>query len=139
MNSRKVKLHKTVFDTFVFSLILVLTSGLFVGLRNAFKTNEPLYFYAFVQNILIDKQPLTVDKTYAYDEEVFNAPIEVEVKGGKVRVEKEESPLNYCSLKGFTSEVGNPVLCLPNSFYFVIMGDSYKDAPPPYYPGITNE
>lgn len=139
MKSRKVKLSKTVFDTFVFSLILVLMSGLFVGLRNALKTNEPLFFYAFVQNKLIDKQPLTIDKTYVYEEEVFAAPIEVEVKGGKVRVEKEESPLNYCSLKGFTSEVGNPVLCLPNSFYFVIMGDSYKEAPPAYFSGITNE
>ena len=136
MQSRKVKLNKTVFDTFAFSLILVLTSALFLGLSVLFKTNEELYVYAFASNRLIDKQPLFIDKTIIYNEPEFLAPITLEIVNRKVRVEKEESPLNYCSIKGFTAEVGNPVLCLPNSFYFVIMGVGYKEAPATYVPAI---
>lgn len=136
MHNRKVKLNKTIFDTFVFSLILILTSGLVLGLKRAFKTNEELFVYVYVKERLIDKQPLLVNKTIIYDEPEFLAPITLEIKDSKVRVEKEESPLNYCSIKGFTNEVANPVVCLPNSFYFVIMGISYKEAPPSYVASI---
>lgn len=132
MKSRKVKINKTVFDTFLFSLILIITSGLFLLLNRMFKVNEELYVYVFVKDRNIDKRPLYVDATIIYDEPEFLAPITLEIKGRKVRVEKEESPLNYCSIKGFTADVASPVLCLPNSFYFVIMGISYKEAPPPY-------
>ncbi len=139
MKARKVKLNKTIFDTFVFSLILVLTSALFLGLKTYFATNESLFVYAFVNNRLIDKQSLDINKTIVYNEPEFLAPITLEIYGRKVRVEKEESPLNYCSIKGFTDEVANPVLCLPNSFYFVIMGEQYKEAPPRYVPTLPLE
>lgn len=136
MKSRKVKLNKTVFDTFVFSFILIFTSGLFLLINKAFKTNEDLYVYAFVKNRLIDKKALDIDITMTYNEPEFLAPITLEIKDSKVRVEKEESPLNYCSIKGFTDQVADPVMCLPNSFYFIIMGVSYKEAPVPYVPSI---
>ncbi|MDY0213948.1 MAG: NusG domain II-containing protein [Bacilli bacterium] len=136
MKSRKVKLNKTVFDTFVFSFILIFTSGLFLLVNKAFKTNEDLYVYAFVKNRLIDKKALDIDMTMTYNEPEFLAPITLEIKDSKVRVEKEESPLNYCSIKGFTDQVADPVMCLPNSFYFIIMGVSYKEAPVPYVPSI---
>ncbi len=136
MKSRKVKLNKTVFDTFVFSFILIFTSGLFLLINKAFKTNEDLYVYAFVKNRLIDKKALDIDMTMTYNEPEFLAPITLEIKDSKVRVEKEESPLNYCSIKGFTDQIADPVMCLPNSFYFIIMGVSYKEAPVPYVPSI---
>lgn len=136
MKSRKVKLNKTVFDTFVFSFILIFTSGLFLLINKAFKTSEDLYVYAFVKNRLIDKKALDIDMTMTYNEPEFLAPITLEIKDSKVRVEKEESPLNYCSIKGFTDQVADPVMCLPNSFYFIIMGVSYKEAPVPYVPSI---
>ena len=136
MKSRKVKLNKTVFDTFVFSFILIFTSGLFLLINKAFKTNEDLYVYAFVKNRLIDKKALDIDMTMTYNEPEFLAPITLEIKDSKVRVEKEESPLNYCSIKGFTNQIADPVMCLPNSFYFIIMGVSYKEAPVPYVPSI---
>lgn len=136
MKSRKVKLNKTVFDTFVFSFILIFTSGLFLLINKAFKTSEDLYVYAFVKNRLIDKKALDIDITMTYNEPEFLAPITLEIKDSKVRVEKEESPLNYCSIKGFTDQVADPVMCLPNSFYFIIMGVSYKEAPVPYVPSI---
>lgn len=136
MKSRKVKLNKTVFDTFVFSFILIFTSGLFLLINKAFKTSEDLYVYAFVKNRLIDKKALDIDITMTYNEPEFLAPITLEIKDSKVRVEKEESPLNYCSIKGFTDQIADPVMCLPNSFYFIIMGVSYKEAPVPYVPSI---
>ncbi len=134
MKARKVKLNKTLFDTIIFSLILVLTSATTLILKRAFVTDEALYVYVYVTDRLIDKQPLAVDNTFVYNEPEFLAPITLEILDKKVRVEKEESPLNLCSIKGFTDKVGDPVLCLPNSFYFVIMGFSYKEAPAPYVP-----
>jgi hypothetical protein len=92
--------------------------------------------YVYVTDRLIDKQPLAIDNTFIYNEPEFLAPITLEIYNKKVRVEKEESPLNLCSIKGFTDKVGDPVLCLPNSFYFVIMGFNYKEAPSPYVPSV---
>lgn len=134
MKSRKVKLNKTLFDTIIFSIILVLTAATTLFIKRTFTTNEALYVYVYVTDRLIDKQPLAIDNTFTYDEPEFIAPITLEIKDKKVRVEKEESPLNLCSIKGFTDKVGDPVLCLPNSFYFVIMGINYKEAPAPYVP-----
>ncbi|HOE54130.1 MAG: NusG domain II-containing protein [Bacilli bacterium] len=136
MKARKVKLNKTLFDTIIFSIVLVLTSATTLYLKRAFSTTEALYVYVYVTDRLIDKQPLAIDNTFIYNEPEFLAPITLEIYNKKVRVEKEESPLNLCSIKGFTDKVGDPVLCLPNSFYFVIMGFNYKEAPSPYVPSV---
>lgn len=125
---RKVKLNKTIFDTITFSVIVVLTASLLLGLKIALSTNEALFVYVYVENTLIDRLALDIDITKTYlksDYPPFQGDIVLEILNSKVRVEKEESPLNLCSIKGFTDTTGNPVVCLPNSFYFVIMGASY--------------
>ena len=125
---KDVKLKKTIFDTLVFSLIFVLMSAIMLIFKVTLLTNETLFVYVYVENNIIDKLSLDIDfeKTY-YESEypTFKGDIVLEIKIVKVQVEKETSPLNLCSLNGYTNEIGNPVVCFPNSFYFVIMGASY--------------
>jgi hypothetical protein len=119
----KVKLKKTPFDTYLFSIILVLASLLFLYLRITLTTNGPKVVNVYVENKLIDTLDLSVNQTKVYyksDYDVFLDDITLEIKDNKVRVEKEESPRHYCSIQGYVGDVGKPVICLPNSFYFVI-------------------
>ena len=128
MGRKKVKLNKTLFDTIAFSLVIVLTTLTFMLTKLGAVTNEPLFVYAYAKNDLIGKESLYVNNIVTYhqsDYPFFLADITLEIKDGKVRVEKEESPLKFCSIQGFVSDVAQPVVCLPNNFFFVIMGDSY--------------
>ncbi len=128
MTKKKVKLNKTLFDTIAFSVVIVLVSVTFMATRLGAVTNEPLFVYVYAKNDLIGKESLYIDKSIVYyksDYSFFQADITLEIKDGKARVEKEESPLKYCSIQGFVDNVAQPVVCLPNNFFFVIMGDSY--------------
>jgi len=51
----------------------------------------------------------------------------IEIKDGKVRVKKEESPLHYCSMQGWVDSVAKPIVCLPNSVVVTIMGQEVPD------------
>lgn len=128
LNKRRVKLNKTLFDTVIFTLVVILTAALFLVFKINFSSSNDLYVYVYVESSLVDRLNLKIDqkKTYYKDDyPVFIADIELQIANNKVRVEKEESPLNLCSLKGYTDYVGTPVVCLPNAFYFVIMGADY--------------
>lgn len=130
MASPKVKINKTKWDTYSFSALIVLASVLLVVLNNVFKTNDPLMVFVYVENRLIDKLDLKVNQSKTYlqaDFPVFKGDITIEIQDEKVRVEKETSPLKYCSIQGFVDEPGKPVICLPNSFYIVIMGTNYAN------------
>ncbi len=128
MKAPKVKINKTPWDTYMFSVLLILASLLLVVLNRAFATSDPLMVFVYVENTLIDKLDIKVNQTKTYlkaDYPVFKGDITIEISDEKVRVEKETSPLKYCSIQGFVDEVGRPVICLPNSFYIVIMGTNY--------------
>lgn len=128
MKKAKVKINKTAWDTYTFSALLVLASLLLVVLNSAFKTSDPLMVFVYVRNTLIDKLDLRVNQSKTYlqsDYPVFKGDITIEILDQKVRVEKETSPRKYCSIQGYVGEVARPVICLPNSFYIVIMGASY--------------
>lgn len=130
MKLAKVKINKTKWDTYAFSTLIVLASVLLVVLNKVFQTNDPLMVYVYVENRLIDKLDTKVDQTVTYlkaDYPVFKGDITIEILDQKVRVEKETSPLKYCSIQGFVDEPGRPVICLPNAFYVVIMGTNYAN------------
>lgn len=54
---------------------------------------------------------LNIDKTYTVEGTL--GKVQIEVKDGKVRVEKETSPYHYCSIQGWVSGI-EPIVCLPN-------------------------
>lgn len=47
-------------------------------------------------------------------------PVEIEVENGKIRVEKENSPYHYCSLRGWVEKSLTPIVCLPNHVVIMI-------------------
>lgn len=64
--------------------------------------------------------PLQEDGVYAVDGKL--GEVEIEVKDGKVRVEKEYSPYHYCSIQGYVSDPATPIICLPNEVVVQIEG-----------------
>lgn len=46
----------------------------------------------------------------------------VEVKDGRVRVERENSPYHYCSIQGYVRDPATPIICLPNEVVVTIEG-----------------
>lgn len=127
---KKISLKKTPFDTYAFSALILLASLFFLVLRLLLVTNEALFVYVYIQQQLIDKLPLNQDRSVTYLKEEYSvllADVTIEIQNNKVRVEKETSKLNYCSIQGFVDQVGQPVICAPNSFYLQIMGESYAE------------
>ncbi len=41
-------------------------------------------------------------------------PVDIEVRASAVRVEKENSPYNLCSIQGWVKDANRPIICLPN-------------------------
>ena len=52
----------------------------------------------------------------------------IEIKNGKVRVKREESPLHYCSMQGWVDSVAKPIVCLPNAVIVTVMGQAVPDS-----------
>lgn len=61
-----------------------------------------------------------LDTTYTYNATM--GEVVIEVKDGKVRVEKETSPYHYCSLQGWVEKPNVPIVCEPNDLVIMIYG-----------------
>jgi hypothetical protein len=120
---KRISLSKTSFDVYVFNFLILLTTIVLV-LTNLF--NRPQGFLVvsvYVETEKIDQLSLDEDVTKVYRKEdypVFLGDITLEVIDGRVRVEKESSPLHYCSIQGWVKEPGMPIICAPNYFMVVI-------------------
>ncbi len=76
------------------------------------------------------KYNLDEDRTIVLKKEDYDSllgDMVIEIKDGKVRVNKEESPKNYCSKQGWVSNVATPIVCLPNAVVITIIGQSETD------------
>lgn len=63
---------------------------------------------------------MTKDGTYSVD--ATKGTVDIEVKNGQIRVEKETSPYHYCSLQGWVERSNVPIVCLPNDLVIMIHG-----------------
>lgn len=120
---RKIALFKNTYDVYIFNLLVLLTSLILVW-TNVF--NQPqgvLVVGVYVEAERIDQLLLYEKTTKVYlkdDYPVFLGDITLEIDNGRVRVEKETSPLHYCSIQGWVSSPGLPIICAPNYFMAVI-------------------
>ncbi|MCX5775663.1 MAG: NusG domain II-containing protein [Firmicutes bacterium] len=122
---KKFSLLKKTADVYAFSALLLLTSSILVWTDVYNKPTGTLVADVYVQGVKIDSLPLDVDTSVTYlqsDYPVFKGDITVEITDGKVRVEKETSPLHYCSIQGWVGDAGMPIICAPNYFMVVIEG-----------------
>jgi hypothetical protein len=120
---KRISLSKNSFDVYVFNVLVLLTTIILV-ITNLF--NRPQGFLVvgvYVEAEKIDQLSLDEDVTKVYTQEdypIFLGDITLEVIDGRVRVEKETSPLHYCSIQGWVKEPGMPIICAPNYFMVVI-------------------
>ncbi|MFA5236070.1 MAG: NusG domain II-containing protein [Bacilli bacterium] len=120
---KRIGLKKTTFDVYLFNLLVFLTTVILV-ITNLFNRPQGFLVVAvYVETEKIDQLSLDEDVTKVYkkdDYPVFLGDITLEVIDGRVRVEKETSPLHYCSIQGWVKEPGMPIICAPNYFMVVI-------------------
>jgi len=123
MMKRKITLTKNINDIYALNLLVVLTSLIVVwtNLFNSPKGNLAVNVY--VETERIDTLSLDDDVVVVYkkaDYPILLGDITVEISSRRVRVEKETSPLHYCSIQGYVGAAGMPIVCAPNYFMVVI-------------------
>lgn len=89
---------------------LLYVPSLWSSFQNQGKRKEVV---VFLKDEVILRKSLQVNDVYKVQGTL--GPIQVEVKDGKVRVEKETSPNHLCSIQGWVSDANRPIVCLPNS------------------------
>ncbi len=53
----------------------------------------------------------------------FDGKIKVEIKGGKVRVSESDCPSHTCVARGYVSNAGETIVCLPNDLVVRVSGE----------------
>lgn len=110
----------------VFIILLVVVSNLITGNVNG----KNKYVVISINGEDKYKYKLNEDKTIELKKSDYSTLLGdmiVEIKDGKVRVKKEESPKNYCSKQGWVSNVATPIVCLPNAVVITIIGENDSD------------
>ena len=122
---RPIELKKNTFDVYAFNFLVFLTALILVWTNLFNRPTGNLYVSVYVETEKIDQLSLDDDITIVYKQEdypVFLGDITLEIQDRKVRVERETSPLHYCSIQGWVGTAGNPIVCAPNYFMVVIEG-----------------
>lgn len=70
---------------------------------------------------LIKTIDLSVDSDYVVDG--ANGDVLINVKGGKIKVSDENSPLHLCSKQGYVDSSYESIVCLPNKIVINISSD----------------
>lgn len=100
-----------IFIGIVFICSILLYIPLIVSdLRDADKVKEAVVHYKDEEILRID---MNKNKRYRVDGTL--GKVEIEVKDQAVRVEKENSPNNLCSIQGWVDTTNRPIICLPNN------------------------
>ena len=110
----------------IFILLIVVLSNIITG--NV--TGDYKYVVVSINGEERFKYNLDEDRTIELDKDKYETllgDMVIEIKDGKVRVSKEESPKNYCSKQGWVSSVATPIVCLPNSVVITIIGQNDSD------------
>ncbi len=103
------KADKIFIGLVVISAILLYIPLFIQDSQNKHKQKEVVVDY---QNEEILRVDLNKDETYRVQASL--GEVQIEVKDGAVRVEKETSPYHLCSIQGWVKDTGRPIICLPN-------------------------
>ena len=76
-----------------------------------------------------NEEILRVDllQNHTYQVQATLGEVQIEVKDGAVRVEKETSPYHLCSIQGWVKDTGRPIICLPNELVVQIEAQEPTD------------
>lgn len=122
----KLKLNLTDFIIMATTIFLLITS-IFVSDKIIKKTIlGELYVEIQVSGKLTHTLKLSEDKIITLKKDDYSSllgDMEIEISASRVRVKKEQSPLNYCSKQGWISKAAQPIICLPNEVIVTIRGN----------------
>lgn len=110
----------------IFVIMLVVVSNIITGSVNG----DNKYVVISINGQDKYKYKINEDRTIELKKKNYDTllgDMEIEIKDGKVRVSKEESPKNYCSKQGWVSSVATPIVCLPNAVVVTIIGENDSD------------
>lgn len=102
-----------IFITSIILCALLLYVPLFLIQNNNVNSKKEVVVY--VKNKEVLRVDLLTDKNYVVDGTL--GEVDIEVKDGKVRVEKETSPYHLCSIQGWSDSSVKPIICLPNDVW----------------------
>ena len=109
-------------------IVLVVGSTLLYGsltwLINAANSGQRIAIVSYRDEEIL-RIDMSIDANYVVQGtlgEVF-----IEVQDQRIRVEKETSPLNICSIQGWVSSSFVPITCLPNHILIVIVAPKEGD------------
>lgn len=104
------KADKILIGFIVLCAILFYVPLFYYDIHNQGKPKEVV---VSLKNEEILREDMNEDKDYQVEGTL--GPVDIEVKGGAVRVEKENSPYHLCSIQGWVEEANRPIICLPNN------------------------
>lgn len=104
------KADKIFIALIVFVACFLYIPSLWSTYRNQNKQKEVVVSYK-------DKEVLRADLAinHLYKVKGTLGEVDVEIKDKRVRVEKETSPNNLCSIQGWVKDANRPIVCLPNN------------------------
>lgn len=105
----------------VILVVIVLCFYLPMLIHNIIQPSSQREVVVYYKDQEILRQKLSVDNKYVVDGTLGD--VEIEVKDGKVRVEKENSPYNICSIQGWVDSSAIPIVCLPNDIVVRIIDE----------------
>lgn len=108
------------YDKFLILFIVISSMVLFVSLEWFVRASTSDQIIAVVT--YYDKEVLRIDMSVDADYTVEGTlgDVFIEVRDRKIRVEKETSPYNLCSIQGWVEYANVPIVCLPNNVVIII-------------------
>lgn len=105
----------------IFILVVVISSALFyvplfwIHAQEKNKAKEVVVSYKNEEVLRVD-----VSLDHSYNVKGSLGDVIVEIKDKQVRVKRETSPQNLCSIQGWVKDSNRPIVCLPNNIVVMI-------------------
>lgn len=108
-------------------LIIIVCSALFyvplwwIHSQETGKVKQVVVHYKSEEVLRVN---LSLNKTYHVEGTLGD--VNIEIKDGQVRVEKETSPQHLCSIQGWVKDSNRPIVCLPNNIVVQIEASDHE-------------
>ena len=100
------------FDVIFIVLIILLSATLILRTIRGYARESSKSTVALIyrEGEVVEEVDLEKERTFTLDE----GEIEIEVKGGKIRIVKADCPRGICINSGWIRHTGQSIVCLPN-------------------------
>ncbi|MHB9154235.1 MAG: NusG domain II-containing protein [Endomicrobiales bacterium] len=111
-------------DLLLAGMIVALSLFFLQGITSARSGTSPGRASVYVEGKLTREIPLSQDGTIMLPGLKYGNGLQLEVKGGKIRVSRSECPKHLCSHQGNIQYPGQTLVCVPNRVLVEIKSSS---------------